>query len=116
MEELEIKLMNEGDVGVMELRGTLDLYTAPSLKKQLNNYIDKHQSPKCLIDLNEVEYMDSSGLGVIIYSNNNVKKLKGALGIVNINDSVKKVFELTKLHSFFNCYASREIGLKELQK
>jgi anti-sigma B factor antagonist len=54
--------------------------------------------------MQEVTYIDSSGIGALISSLSGLKKYQGALKITNIHDSVKKVFELTKLTSFFEIY------------
>jgi anti-sigma B factor antagonist len=96
-----------GDVVILDNAGEIDLYNAPEIKDIVNNLIEERKY-NVVINLEKVSYIDSSGIGVLISSLSNLKKYQGGLKIINVFASVKKVFELTKLTSFFEIYDSEE--------
>ncbi len=104
---MEIQQKTEGSVEVISISGEIDLYNAPDIKKLIQALIAENKV-KVVIDFDKVTYIDSSGIGAMISSLSNLKKQGGMLKISNIHDSVKKVFELTKLTSFFQIFASQE--------
>jgi anti-sigma B factor antagonist len=61
-----------------------------------------------------VEYMDSSGIGALIYITSTIKKMNLHLAIANVHGSVKKVIELTKLTNFFPIAATLEEAIARL--
>lgn len=101
---MEIKEQERNGIIILDIIGEIDLYNAPDIK---NHVLKKIESQKynLVINMQEVSYIDSSGIGALISSLSNLKKYQGSLKITNIHDSVKKVFELTKLTSFFEIYA-----------
>ncbi len=88
---------------LLDISGEIDLYNAPQLKDIINKYIEEKKY-NIIINLAKVNYIDSSGIGALISSLANLKKYQGSLKIIHIGMSVKKVFELTKLTSFFEIY------------
>lgn len=69
-----------------------------------------------MINLDKVSYIDSSGIGALISSLSNLKKYQGGLKICNVSGSVRKVFELTKLTSFFEIYDSEQEAISAFKK
>ena len=64
-----------------------------------------------IINLEQVDYIDSSGIGALIYISSTIKKMNLKLAISNIHGSVKKVIELTKLMGYFPIANSVEEAL-----
>jgi len=108
---MEINQRTVNDVVILDINGEIDLYNAPDIKDTIKNLIDSGKR-QVIINLEKVSYIDSSGIGVLISSLSNLKKVGGALKIINVYASVKKVFELTKLTSFFEIYDSEDEALK----
>ena len=94
--KLELKVRKNEDIYIIEVDGEMDLYNSYKIKELVIKMIEK-KIQKFIIDMDKVEYIDSSGIGALIYICSTVKKLKYKLFIVNIHGSVKKVIELTKL-------------------
>lgn len=107
---MEIRDREEKDFVVLDISGEIDLYNAPEIKEFINKKIEE-QKYNIVINFQEISYIDSSGIGALISTLSNLKKYQGTLKITNIHDSVKKVFELTKLTSFFEIYDSVETAL-----
>ena len=64
-----------------------------------------------VINLEQVDYIDSSGIGALIYICSTVKKMNLKLAIASVHGSVKKVIELTKLTGYFPMANSVEEAL-----
>ena len=103
----------ENDIVLLDVDGEIDLYTASDLKDMIFEQIDFNKT-NIIIDLERVTYIDSSGIGTLITSLSKLKKINGNMCIIHVYDSVKKVFELTKLTTFFKIYNSAEEAVKFL--
>ncbi len=108
---MDITKRTRGDVVVLDISGEIDLYNAPEIKDIINKLIEEKRY-NVIINLEKVSYIDSSGIGALISSLSNLKKYQGGLKIINVYASVRKVFELTKLTSFFEIYDSEEDALE----
>ena len=104
---MKIDQRESGSVSILDIEGEIDLYNAPEIKNIIQSLIDQKKY-NVIINLGKVSYIDSSGIGALISSLSNLKKYQGGMKIVNVLASVKKVFELTKLISFFEIYDSED--------
>lgn len=104
---MEIKTRDTEGVIILDIDGEIDLYNAPEIKDTIKGLMDDGKK-QIIINLEAVSYIDSSGIGALISSLSNLKKIGGSLKIIHVYDSVKKVFELTKLTSFFEIYDSED--------
>jgi len=107
---MEINRRENNNIVILDINGEIDLYNAPDIKDTIKELIDEEKR-QIIINLEKVSYIDSSGIGVLISSLSNLKKVGGALKIINVYASVKKVFELTKLTSFFDIFDSEDEAL-----
>ncbi len=112
---MDITKRSNDDVVILDIAGEIDLYNAPEIKDIINGLIEE-QKFNVIINLEKVTYIDSSGIGALISSLSNLKKYQGGLKIINVYASVRKVFELTKLTSFFDIYNSEEEALESFGK
>jgi len=108
---MEVTTREVENVNVLDIDGEIDLYNAPTLKDIIKKHIEE-QKYNIIINLEKVSYIDSSGIGALISSLSNLKKYQGGLKIINVTGSVKKVFELTKLTSFFEIFDHEEEAVK----
>jgi len=112
---MDITQRKKDDIVILSIVGEIDLYNAPEIKDIINKLIED-RNYNVIIDLEQVSYIDSSGIGALISSLSNLKKYQGGLKIINVFASVKKVFELTKLTSFFEIYDSEEEALRHFNR
>lgn len=96
---------------LVKIEGEVDVYTSIDLKKELSKYIEDGEK-SIIIDLDQVNYMDSSGLGVLVAVLKELKKVGGDLKLINLPLSVKKIFDLTRLTKFFSIYKNLEEASK----
>ncbi len=80
--------------------GELDVHNVKGLKSSIMELLD-NKNWTYVLDMKEVTYLDSSGLGMLVYLKKEIIKKEGKLQIINLNDPVLNVFKLTKLDDFF---------------
>ena len=97
---MELKIRKNGEVYIIDVNGEMDLYNSYKLKELVMKMIEK-DIKIFIINLEQVDYIDSSGIGALIYISSTIKKMNLKLSLSNIHGSVKKVIELTKLMGYF---------------
>ena len=97
---MELKIRKNGEVYIRDVNGEMDLYNSYKLKELVMKMIEKNIKI-FIINLEQVDYIDSSGIGALIYISSTIKKMNLKLSLSNIHGSVKKVIELTKLMGYF---------------
>jgi anti-sigma B factor antagonist len=110
---MELKIRKSEKIYIIDVLGEMDLYNSYKLKELLMKMIEK-KIEHFIINMADVEYMDSSGIGALIYITSTIKKMNLRLAIANVHGSVKKVIELTKLTSFFPITANLEEAVARL--
>lgn len=98
--KIECRIDNEKKIKVFHVEGELDVHHVKNLKSEI---MDSIESTGWTYELNmdKVAYLDSSGLGMLVYLKKEISKHSGKLRIVKLNEPVLNVFKLTKLDDFF---------------
>lgn len=96
-------------VPAVAVSGEVDLHSVPRFRAAMQDAESKvgGENPMILVDLSEVEFMDSSGLGVLIGHHRELEESGGELRIVT-GEAALKILRLTSLDTVFGIYASRE--------
>ncbi|WP_027186033.1 STAS domain-containing protein [Desulfovibrio inopinatus] len=98
------------DVILLQLKDkSLDVSNAADFKTMGLEYIDSGHH-NILLDISEVEFIDSSGLGVMVFLSKSVKK-KGNFGVCSARPEVTKIIMLTRLDRVFHVFETVEQGL-----
>jgi anti-sigma B factor antagonist len=92
---------------VTSVTGRLDLRSAPELRAQVMAALVAG-SGSMVIDLEDVEFIDSSGLGVLIGLHKQAEAKGGRLAIVPPTGSARQIFALTRTESFFTLVPNQE--------
>ena len=102
--ELDIRTEHNGDVCEIRLDGEIDVYTAPRLKEQIVALIEGGCS-NVIVDLQNVAFIDSSGLGVLVSALRRARERDGAVRIVCTRENILKIFRITGLDKVFPIFA-----------
>lgn len=94
-------------IKVVEPSGILDSPKASQFRQEISNIVDGGANI-VLIDLKDVTFMDSSGLGALVLALKTVRAAGGKLFICSINEQVRMLFELTSMDRVFEIYANRD--------
>ena len=108
---MEIKLNSAGKVKIIEVIGKFDIENTEEFEVVFNKQIESKPSILA-IDLNKLDYIDSSGIGCLIKSLNNIKNQKGSLILVGLKPMILNVFKLAKLDLFFQIMSNEDFKHK----
>lgn len=106
-DELSIDLRNEDDTLVFKLRGSLDLATAPTVRAALLDATEKGQH-SLIVDLSQVEFLDSTGLGTLIGAHRRAAEHGGSLRVVVNDGPIARLLNITGLIRVLAVYHSLE--------
>ena len=105
--ELSLATRSVSDHVVLEIGGEIDVYTAPRLRERLVELVAggaKH----VVVDLGRVEFLDSTGLGVLVGAHRRLRASHGSLRLVCPHERLLKIFRITGLDSVFEIHRSVE--------
>ena len=105
--ELALTARTEGDVEIIEVGGEIDVYTAPRLREAIVTAVDAGHT-RLVIDVRKVDFLDSTGLGVLVGALKRVRADGGSLDIVCTQERILKIFEITGLDKVFGLHATVE--------
>ncbi|WP_164214635.1 STAS domain-containing protein [Virgibacillus sp. YIM 98842] len=94
--DLTIDILTEDKKSIVHLSGEIDAYTAPDLKEKLLP-LTKHPDHVVEVNLENVNYMDSTGLGVFISGLKASKENGSHLKLVHPQEKVARLFKITGL-------------------
>ncbi len=96
---------------LLSLSGEIDLHESPHLKQAFEPLIRK-KTPRVMVDLSGVSYIDSSGLAVFVEAMNRIKAYGGKIAFYGLSDSVRGIFELARLDQVFSIFPDKSAALK----
>ena len=108
--ELTVTSRQEGTRSVITVNGEIDVYTAPSLRERLNELVAAGQYD-LIVDMSGVEFLDSTGLGVLVGGLKRVRSHDGTLRLVCAQEKILKVFRITGLTKVFPIHATLDEAL-----
>ncbi|WP_165975631.1 STAS domain-containing protein [Actinomadura rubrisoli] len=97
MPPLEINARKHGGRTVVRLRGELDIACSDELRRQLRSARAEH-GEHVVLDLEDLEFMDSQGLSVIVGCYKAVTAAGGSLALAGPRPLVRRTLEITGLH------------------
>ena len=111
---MEITIREDPQATVLSLKGRLDLATGSALKEQVKQLFEKEKTTIHL-NLAEVEFINSSGLGSLVSVMKEIRLRKGRLTLSNLASYVEEIFEITQLSHIFEIFATEEEALNSYQ-
>lgn len=97
----------DGTSCILEIEGEVDVYTSPQLKQDLVQFAERGVK-RIIINLSKVEYLDSTGLGVLIGGLKRLREVGGNLALVGPGMRIQRIFEITGLNKIFDIYQTEE--------
>lgn len=112
---MEMENYSRGDIFVVKLRDKrLDAKIASQFKDELAEFV-KNGNKNMLINLEFVEFMDSSGLGAIVSCLKNIGN-KGKLMLCSLHPAVNSLIQLTRLNKIFQIYENEDKAIVSVEK
>ncbi|WP_026694759.1 anti-sigma F factor antagonist [Peribacillus kribbensis] len=111
---LEIEQEIRDNILCIRLSGELDHHSAEDLKNRASTAIVKHNIRHIILNLEELSFMDSSGLGVVMGRYKQIKQNHGEMIVCAISPPVKRLFEMSGLLKIVKLELSEENALQKL--
>ncbi len=111
---MEITVREDSHVTILNLKGRLDLATGSALKEQIKKLFEQEKTAIHL-NLGDVEFINSSGLGALVSIMKEVRLRKGRLTLSNLASYVQEIFEITQLSHIFEIFPTEEEALNSYQ-
>ena len=102
-----------GNVLIINIEGDLDHNTANSIKKKIDTELKKNPINLLILDLSALDFMDSSGIGLILGRYKLINSLGGKLSLVKPNENLCKIINMSGLHKILSVYNTVEEALDE---
>lgn len=100
-----------GDVSVIDFSGKITLGEGSALlRRMIKEQIDRG-SRKILLNLSDVDYIDSSGIGEMVAAYTSVRAVNGELKIVNLSRRVRDILQITRLFTIFDVQSDEHTAL-----
>jgi anti-sigma B factor antagonist len=107
--ELSMALRTVRGYSVLEVAGEIDVYTAPQLRERLIALVEGG-ARQVVVDLGRVEFLDSTGLGVLVGALKRLRVVGGELLLVCGQERLLKIFRITGLDRVFQLFDSVEMA------
>ncbi len=95
---------------------TLDAKDAPDFKEKVINLISKESSNNVVLDLHQLTFIDSSGLGSFLSVLRTLHTQGGELKLARMNKPIRTMFELVSMHKIFEIFNSTEDAIRSFKK
>jgi anti-sigma B factor antagonist len=103
--DLSLASRTEGDKTVVSVAGEIDVYTAPKLREQIVQLVEEGRY-HLVVDMEDVEFLDSTGLGVLVGGLKRVRAHDGSLRLVCTQERILKIFRITGLTKVFPIHST----------
>lgn len=101
-----------GDVTVVDAEGRITLGDGSTAFRDLIKDLTTKGNKKVLLNLGEVSYIDSSGIGELVSAYTTVSNAGGDLKLLNLNKRVKDLLQITKLYTVFQVHEDEAAGVR----
>ena len=92
---MEVKYLKEEKVLILKMTEELDHHTVEKLRRKSDYEIERYIPRKVIFDFNQVSFMDSAGIGLILGRYKNVSMLGGRLEVTNVSGQVFKILNMS---------------------
>ncbi len=110
---VDIEISEQDSIAILQITGRMTMQTSHTLLNAIKDCLGKNVT-RILVDMGQVEYMDSSGVGVLISSFKNARKQDIPLGMIHLSPRVQTVMEMSGLSSLLPVFPDLETAKAKL--
>jgi anti-sigma B factor antagonist len=108
---MKIDSRNVGDVRILDISGKITLGEGTMALRNTVRDILKNGGKKIVLNLGEVNYIDSSGIGELVSSYTTVTNQGGQLRLLNLHKKIHELLQITKLLTVFQVYDNEQAAV-----
>jgi anti-sigma B factor antagonist len=115
--DLKLDTHNKDGIEIVDVEGEIDVYTAPRLRELLIDLVNNGHY-QLIVNMEKVEFLDSTGLGVLVGGLKRVRAHDGSLDLVCTQERILKIFRITGLTKVFGIHdtVDEAIGHRKSEK
>ncbi|MFB3855404.1 MAG: STAS domain-containing protein [Vicinamibacterales bacterium] len=113
---MQIQERTVGDVTVLDLQGKLTLGDGDELLRDKVNSLIQQDRKKIVLNLENVPYIDSAGLGEVVRTFTTVTRHGGSLKLLNLTKRIQDLLSITKLLTVFETFDTEADAVKSFSK
>ncbi|MBE5812307.1 MAG: STAS domain-containing protein [Clostridiales bacterium] len=110
----KLEFFNNSKALVVKINEEIDHHSCSVLKDKLDVAINLSKIDKLVFDFTGVNFMDSSGIGMIMGRYKSIQKNSGKVAITGLQPTVKKIVQMSGLHKILEEYDNLDIALNKL--
>lgn len=111
---LDVKLFRKGTTLIIKIMEDMDHHSAQLLRQKIDFEIVKATVKNIIFDFSNVNFMDSSGIGVVVGRYKNIQKLNGKAAIVNANPKIMQIFEMSGVLKIIPAYSDLDKAISSM--
>lgn len=111
---MTLEFEQESNNLIVKLQGELDHHTAKIISDKLDKLIARGGFKNLIFECSKLEFMDSSGLGVMMGRYKKLNTMGGKAAIVNVNPSIDRVFKISGIYSIIKKYDDVSKAIEKL--
>lgn len=97
-----VEFKKEDKVLIFKLTEDVDQHTSEKIRRKMDNEIKRYIPRKVIFDFSNISFMDSAGIGMVLGRYKLAQMLDGELEIINVNKSMKKIFDMSGVSRIIN--------------
>lgn len=98
----------------IRIGGELDHHSTEELRTNISSLIAKNKINKVIFNFESLNFMDSSGLGLLLGRYNEINSLNGEMVVCSANDTIRKILEMSGVHKIIKLEPTEEKALSSL--
>ncbi|MDD4780268.1 MAG: anti-sigma F factor antagonist [Tissierellia bacterium] len=99
---MNIEFIESGQKLTIKLSGELDHHGADKTRYEIDERINENDITKLIIDFENLDFIDSSGIGFVIGRYKNIRKRNGVIEIINASTKVRKILDMSGIGKIIN--------------
>jgi anti-sigma B factor antagonist len=111
---MKMAMRKAGDTVILDVSGDIDLQSSPDLRKALLGSLQ--ESPRVVLNLIRVRYIDSSGIASLVEGWQEAKNLQRRMALFGLSEVARNVLKLTHLLKLFEVYETESEALSAFSK
>ncbi|WP_053957681.1 anti-sigma F factor antagonist [Inediibacterium massiliense] len=111
---MEVTFETIGNHLITKLSGELDHHTAEEIRERIDKEIATNSIKNIIFDMEDMNFMDSSGIGVVIGRYKKVQKLGGQAAVIHLNSRVEKIFKMSGLFHIVKKFKNKNEAIERL--
>jgi anti-sigma B factor antagonist len=112
MAPLQATYRDAGSITVLDLSGRITLGEASALLRSTIRELLEEQRLRILVNLGDINYIDSSGIGELVGAYTTVRNRGGELKLLNLTKKVHDLLQITKLYTVFEVHSDEFVALR----